>query len=452
MADAATSGGGGAPVDSANAKPSKENPIISSILPGAGRPGARYAYSRVREHALSESVTSATGGVLAEGVALHILRQVYLQKQTGLLHFRQGDKSGSIFLIGGEIAWGTTNLLECRLGACLARHGRVTQWQLDQASALVDVTGRRLGQVLQDMGILDAQGLREALALQVQEMMAAVCNWNDGQWQFEPHRSEDFRGFNEPIGLPMAHLIMEMVWSIEAPDSVRRGLGDTDRVLRLSQHERPNAQQLDLTPEDGFLLSRIDGTLRAREILEISGFDLQEGERRLLGLICTGIVEYAPKVEPAKKVVRRAETPPPSVKAPTPQPTPKAAVPKPSAPKAAVPPAPAASNPVEPSEPAHVITQEERLGQLAAALKDPARHKEIERELREILAADPACAEAYYQLGVISKSGGATKRAQALFRKAVDLNPKHRAASEIDAAEPPAKTEEPGFLRRFLRS
>jgi hypothetical protein len=381
-----------------------------------------------------------TSGLLAEGVVVYLLRQVYMERGTGLLHFRSGDKRGSLCLIDGEIVWGTTNLLECRLGACLARYGRVSEWQLDEASAVVKMTGRRLGQVLVDMGILDEKGLAEALALHVKEMMAAVCNWNDGQWDFEPHAPQDFRGFDDPVHLPMAELIMDMVWSIEAPDTIRRGLGDTERVLRPSTDDHLRARQLQLTPEDGFIFSRVDGGLRAKDILEICGLDRLEGERRLFALLCTGVIEYAPKTVPKTGHAPRAR---PAAELP---PAPKVEA-APSAKPVVV------AEPVqqaEPEPPAPTLSRKERLRQLESYLQEPDRQMATEHELREILTADPGCADAYYLLGLIAKRAGAGKRAQAFFRKATELKPKHRARFELgDAAPAPTDT---GFFKKFLRS
>src|ERR1051326_4733669 len=120
----------------------------------------------------------------------------------------------------------------------------MTPWQRAKGSAGVKGPGRRLEQGLLDMGILDEQGLREALALHVQEMMAAVCNWNEGTWSFEARTPQDFRGYDDPVHLPMAQLIIDMVWSIESPDTIRRGLGDTERLLRPSHDDHLKARAL----------------------------------------------------------------------------------------------------------------------------------------------------------------------------------------------------------------
>ena len=54
----------------------------------------------------------------------------------------------------------------------------------------------------------------------------------------------------------------------------------------------------ELNEKDGFLLSRVDGVLTARKILDLAPLTAEEAQRSLLGLIYTGMVEYlreAPK-------------------------------------------------------------------------------------------------------------------------------------------------------------
>jgi Tfp pilus assembly protein PilF len=95
-----------------------------------------------------------------------------------------------------------------------------------------------------------------------------------------------------------------------------------------------------------------------------------------------------------------------------------------------------------------------RLLRARVYMKDPERGKDAERELREIIEEDPSSAEAHHFLGVIARKAGAAKRAQALFRRALELNPHHaRAATalaELSAEASPAGEEPQSLLQRFL--
>jgi curved DNA-binding protein CbpA len=72
-------------------------------------------------------------------------------------------------------------------------------------------------------------------------------------------------------------------------------------VLALASNPLPG-QSLALTPQDGFVLSRVDGQASARDVIALVPLPAEDAERSLFSLLCTGVVGY---VEP-----RRAPAPP----------------------------------------------------------------------------------------------------------------------------------------------
>jgi DnaJ domain len=97
-------------------------------------------------------------------------------------------------------------------------------------------------------------------------------------------------------------LILEAVRELRAPEAVRAALGDLDQRLVATA---ALADERTLTLTEGYLLSRIDGTSSAREVLQLVPLDPDETERTLLGLLLTGRVEY--RAAPARPVHRRPE-------------------------------------------------------------------------------------------------------------------------------------------------
>jgi tetratricopeptide (TPR) repeat protein len=84
-------------------------------------------------------------------------------------------------------------------------------------------------------------------------------------------------------------LILEAVRLVGDAGVVRTALGDLDRHLVATA---AMAEERTLTLTEGYLLSRIDGTTSAREVLQLVPLDPDETERTLLGLVLTGRVEY----------------------------------------------------------------------------------------------------------------------------------------------------------------
>jgi tetratricopeptide (TPR) repeat protein len=237
-----------------------------------------------------------------------------------------------------------TNVKAEWLGEILVRLGFITQADLDRATAVVVQQKKRLGTALQELGILDKDKLEEAIASHVREILLKVFTWSDGSYSFD--ESELLADGDITLRVSTGDLILEAVRRIQDPDIVRYALGDMDRILGASSDPLLRFQRITLGPSDGFLISRVDGTLSAREVMQLAVTGPEETERSLLGLLCTGVLEYLPlppkgRQAPAKAAAKPA-TPAPPAAAPAPAPAKAAAPAKPApAPAPAPPPAPA---------------------------------------------------------------------------------------------------------------
>ncbi|MFI5183802.1 MAG: DUF4388 domain-containing protein [Vicinamibacteria bacterium] len=247
-----------------------------------------------------------TRGELAEGVLPSVLRTLYVGRRTGLLHVTRGEERGSVCFIQGNIVFGESTIKECHLGETLVRHGLLSQWEFERATEVVSVTGKRLGEVLVDLGNLDADGLEDALALHVREVLLTIFSWRDGSYHFDEKAAEVFRGYDRPLRLSTGEVILDAVWSIADPDAIRFALGDLNRIPVPASDPLLRFQRLSLSPTDGFILSRVDGVMTAQEILAMAPVGPEEAQRSLFGLLYTGMVEFLPKVAAAVPAASRA--------------------------------------------------------------------------------------------------------------------------------------------------
>ncbi len=232
-------------------------------------------------------------GELAEGVLPGVLRTLYVERRTGMLHVTRGQERGGICFMKGNIVYGETNIKECHLGETLVRHGILVARDLERAMERIKATGLRLGQVLVDLGTLDANGLEDALAIHVRELLLTVFSWREGSYRFDEQDPSLFRGFDHPLPVSMGEVILDAVWSITDPDVIRFGLGDVDRVLVPASDPLLRFQRISLNATDGFLLSRVDGISTAAEVLRMAPVSAEEAQRSLLGLLYTGMLEWA---------------------------------------------------------------------------------------------------------------------------------------------------------------
>jgi tetratricopeptide (TPR) repeat protein len=272
-------------------------------------------------------------GTLGEGILPGLLRDLYVGRRTGYLLFARQNENRSVYFRRGHILNARTDVKEDWLGEVLVRHGYLSAVDLERATTLVQMERIRLGQALYDLGLFDKETLEDALALHVREVLFKVFSWGDGSYMFEER--DEMAALDEEITLKLStgEIILEAVRRVQDPDVVRYALGDIDRVLAPSTDPLLRFQKVTLSPADGYILSRVDGVLTAREVIQVIPLDPVETQRSLFGLLCTGIVEFLTQV-------RRPVAPPPTHPLP-PRVAERVAAPPPPPPPAAMPPPPA---------------------------------------------------------------------------------------------------------------
>ena len=354
-------------------------------------------------------------GEIAEGVLPQLLRRIYVERRTAMLRCVRGEEEQSLRFRGGHIVNAHTNIKEDRLGETLVRRGLLSQDGLVRATEIVLREKRRLGEVLADLGLLDMNGLEDAIAIHVHEMLGRLFSWTEGTYALADEPQETTRS-DVTLKLSTGELILEAARAVKDPDVVRYALGDVDRVLNLSGDPLLRFQKLTLSPNDGFVLSRIDGTTTVRELLQLIPLPVEETQKSLFGLVSTGVVEYGEKRK--REPGASAAAPPPAPR-PEPQPAPRPAPPPPPPPPpaAAPPPAPAAA----PASPAPAA---------------PLDAKGEERRLEILDAWEGLATRNHFEVLGLARNVGEVEVKEAYFRLAKRFHPDvHHGASLGDLRE-----------------
>jgi curved DNA-binding protein CbpA len=223
-----------------------------------------------------------------------LIREIYVGKKSGHLHFSHGGERRSLFFSRGHIVHGTTDVEGEHLGQILVRYGLISQPDLERATKIVLKERRRLGVVLDELGIMDQSRLEEAVSLHVREILANVASRGDGSYVFE-EMSDEGTDTGLTTQIPPGQMVLETARRLQSPEMLSHVLGDIDRTLAHSGNALLRAQKLTLSPADAFVLSRVDGVMTAREVFQIIPLPQEDTERSLFALLCTGTVEFLPR-------------------------------------------------------------------------------------------------------------------------------------------------------------
>jgi hypothetical protein len=250
------------------------------------------------------SLTSATMMLLQKrgdpGLLLpEVLKEIYVGQRTGMLHVTRDEEARVSFRsVNGELVSGFSSAERGRLGESLVRRGLVSRIDLERALVIVNREGRRLAPVLRELDLVDTPGLEQALALHIREMLLTALLWDETWLLFEDQELPDAPAEDLTLRCSTAELIMELVRRIPGPETVRRGLGNVDRPLALVPDSRVG-RDLIVHPADVYVVSRADGCVSARGLIEKTSLPVAAVERSLLGLLFTGVVRYVSSSVPS---------------------------------------------------------------------------------------------------------------------------------------------------------
>ncbi len=331
-----------------------------------------------------------------------LIREIHVGAKSGHLHFTNGNERRSLFFLRGNVLHATSDVEGDHLGNTLVRYGFITQLDLERATPIVLSQRRRLGPVLQELEALDKARLNEGIGLHIRDVLFGVLDRADGSFVFEEMWADADRSEHGDAVSP-GQIILEAARRLQAPDVIKKVLGDLDRALVLSANPLLRAQRLTLSPTDGFLLSRVDGMLTAREVFQIIPLPAEDTEHSLFALLCTGTVDYLPRT-----ATSRARA---SLEAPTPPPPPLVT-------------SSAAALPTAPPPPSAPTTASDAGRQAAEEARQAAARQAIEERRLEIVEAFEGLRRRdHFQLLGLDRAATEQQVKEAYFRMARRFHP-----------------------------
>jgi hypothetical protein len=232
-------------------------------------------------------------GTLTRDPLPEVFHSLHRSSENGVLQLTRELVSKHVYFGGGSIVFARSNQHSERLGEFLVRKGRITRSQLADASNKLRASGRRLGAVLVHMGVMSEADVRESVADQMRGMIRPVFSWNAGEYCFR--QQPNVIGEEIAVELQTIPTILEGTREVTDRETVARALGDLSRVVSYSKDPWVHSHQVSLTPQEGFVLSRVDGQSSMKDVLAVTPMPEEETLRCLYTLISGGFLEFGAK-------------------------------------------------------------------------------------------------------------------------------------------------------------
>src|SRR5215510_8231316 len=156
-----------------------------------------------------------------------LIRSLLGSGETGILTFRNGDITKSIYLQNGRVVYGASTDPDERLGENLLIRGRITVRQYVEASKLIR-PGRRLGAILVEKSALEPEELLPAVEQHVRDILMDLFSWTRGEYELLMKDMDP--NILVTLNISTENLILEGIRRCKAWSVVARGIGDIETV------------------------------------------------------------------------------------------------------------------------------------------------------------------------------------------------------------------------------
>src|SRR6266540_3558035 len=227
-----------------------------------------------------------------------IFQLIGLQRKTGILTLTSNENVTVTFENGMVVmADSSSRRLEDRLGNVLVKQGKLSK--------------ERLGHILATGGYITGKDLKDALQVQVAQIVFKVFRWRDGHYHFAPTDSVDYDRENF-VPMSADFILMEGIRMVDEwpiierkipsfdivfraavePSQIEVGAGGQDGAPGLSGHSRSPASsaKIRLTPEEERIFRRVDGARTVQGIIDASGAGEFEVCRTLFDFLNRNII------------------------------------------------------------------------------------------------------------------------------------------------------------------
>lgn len=241
----------------------------------------------------------ALEGNLEEFNIVAVLQTIASGGMTGTLLVRDAAHKALISFAEGCIVHAQSTLEEDRLGEILVRTRRVSQSQLDKAAQrqLRLESGKRLGQILLEAGVIARDDLVMAVQIQILEVMSQLLLWSRGQWRFD-FGPPDPNNITPAEAMSVDEILSGQILLLDTVEPVYDRRAVMNAVYDLAPGRSLDGTRITLERDQWRVLSAIDGRSPLREVAHRVGLDPDHVAHIVSELVAVELLHQVGSAEP----------------------------------------------------------------------------------------------------------------------------------------------------------
>jgi len=232
-----------------------------------------------------------------------IFQLLQTEKKTGLLQLQGKEKTVSVFIKKGNIAYAADGQADTRLGYLLRSSNVITDEQLERCFKLCDEKKQDLIRILLDEALITKEKLQGFVQKQTENIVFDLFFWEEGDFEYKDV------GLNPDhmllIQLNTMQILLEGSRRVDEMHVLKKRIPSDDLVFRKEEEKQVAANDLDAHELPVFSL--INGRHTIRQLIDKSGYDEYSIYRILNSLIDSGFIEQGEDNETQRPVAEAEE-------------------------------------------------------------------------------------------------------------------------------------------------
>jgi hypothetical protein len=222
-------------------------------------------------------------GVLSEHPLPELLFKIGQYRVPGVLTFTHKHACKRLFLRDGNVIFAASNLKEDELGDFLFRCGKITRVQLAASTGILTKTkGKRIGQVLIEMGAIEEDDLMWAVRSHQQMILWSLFNWFEGTTIFNVGAFKQNESILLDLTIPRA--ILDGIRNIAQAKRVIGFVGTRNTILEQEENASLTLEMYGPDETEREILRKVDGKMTVYEICSSTPFGPHETAKILYAL------------------------------------------------------------------------------------------------------------------------------------------------------------------------
>ncbi|HEY4175896.1 MAG TPA: DUF4388 domain-containing protein [Kofleriaceae bacterium] len=218
-----------------------------------------------------------------------LLAKMFAQESTGRVVFRREDVEKVVYFDVGRPVFAASSVRRDRMGELLVREGKITAAQYDRCQTAVAESGRRIGEILVDLGYLKRRELLPAVRRHVEDIVYSLFGWDRGTYHIIPETAASVERIR--LSRHPAALILEGVRRKWDRASLERLIGSASTVIEVPDREKLGGiiNLNDLAPEERAALAAFDGQSDLAAVARTANVDVTDILPLAWGLCILGL-------------------------------------------------------------------------------------------------------------------------------------------------------------------